>query len=40
MNEHIAKTHRAYIDLVEHLVPTADELNDSLPPCTTWPRLT
>lgn len=31
MNEHIAKTQRAYLDLVERLVPTADELNDWLP---------
>ena len=31
MNEHIAKTHRAYYDLVEHLVPTSAELNDWLP---------
>ncbi|SFQ84168.1 hypothetical protein [Hymenobacter arizonensis] len=31
MNEHIAKTQRAYLDLVEHLVPTSDELNDWLP---------
>lgn len=31
MNNHIANTQRAYIDLVEHLVPTSDELNDWLP---------
>jgi hypothetical protein len=31
MNDHINKTQRAYLDLVEHLVPTADELNDWLP---------
>ena len=31
MNDRIIKTHRAYIDLVEHLVPTVDELNDWLP---------
>jgi predicted metalloprotease len=31
MNDHITKTQRAYIDLVEHLVPTVDELNDWLP---------
>jgi len=31
MNERIAKAQRAYLDLVEHLVPTADELNDWLP---------
>jgi len=31
MNEHIAKTQKAYIDLVEHLVPTSAELSDWLP---------
>ena len=31
MNDHIIKTQRAYLDLVEHLVPTSDELNDWLP---------
>jgi hypothetical protein len=30
MNEHIANTQRAYLDLVEHLVPTSAELNDWL----------
>ena len=31
MNDHITKTQRAYLDLVEHLVPTSAELNDWLP---------
>ena len=31
MNDHIINTQRAYLDLVEHLVPTSAELNDWLP---------
>lgn len=31
MNDRIIKTQRAYNALVEHLVPTVDELNDWLP---------
>jgi len=31
MNERIIKAQRAYDALVEHLVPTVDELNDWLP---------
>lgn len=31
LSEHVANTHQAYNNLVEHLVPTSAELNDWLP---------